>query len=129
MALYLPTYDGNAIFGAATRMKMLLNPTAQQINAFFGVSGQQAIYGGSRGRTFMVEGLWIEDDPATIRASDEALLLSYADGIARTLTDTFGASWDNVIFKAEYSHGDLVFNPNGGGGYGLPFKCVFHGLT
>jgi len=126
MALYTPSYGGVPLFGTAVKIKHTVNPTAQQLNAFFGVSGQQAIFGGSRGRVFMVRGVWTANDPSVLRSTHEALLLSYADGVARTLVDTFGVAWSPVIYRGDYSHDELSF---AGNGYALPFRAVFHGLV
>lgn len=119
-----PTYGGVAVFGDAVRMRYTPVPLALQVTSYFGIDGQQAISGGSRGRTFEVSGVWLADTTEEIRAI-EAAFLSYADGIARPLVDTFGASWSNVIFTGEYRTGNLCFV---NGGYCLPYMAIFRGL-
>lgn len=128
MPYFVPTYGGEAIFGVAVSIRHQPNPTSQQINAFFGVQGTQAIFGGTRGRAFFVDGLFVASEPPGLRAA-EALLLSFADGVPRTLVDTYAYTWPNVIYKAEFQWDRLLFNPNGVVGYCQPYKAVFHGLT
>lgn len=123
-----PTYDGEAMFGAAVSIRHQPNPTAQQINAFFDINGVQAIYGGSRGRAFFVTGVLAAPDPPSLRAL-QAFILSYADGRPRVLVDCYGYSWPNVIFKGEFQEGQFAFNPNGQGGCCQAYKAVFMGLT
>lgn len=122
-------YDGYAVFGQAVKVQHVLSPSAQQINAFFGISGTTLVYGGSRGRAFFVSGVLVASDLATLAVA-ESTLLSYDDGIARTLTDAWGRSWPYVVFRGEYQA-----DPNGpqalvsGAGWGLPYRAVFHGLV
>lgn len=121
------TYDGVNIFGAAVKFQHLAHPHAQQSNAFFGVTGTQSLYGGGRGRLFLVRGLLLGATLADLNAA-EAVFRSYADGLARTLVDPRGQSWPNVVFRGE-------FIPDSRGpyrtvqGWALPYRAVFHGLT
>lgn len=119
-------FDGNAIFGIAVGVQHTVNPSAQQINAFFGVSGSQMIYGGTRGRVFMIKGVFIGDD-LTVLASAEAALLSYDDGIARVLTDTWGRNWPYVVHGGDY-HADPGGPRPFDGGWALPYRVTFRGL-
>ena len=122
-----PTFANLPIFGTACRVVHLPQANAQQVDAFFGVTGNVTLFGGGRGRVFEISGVLAGYDPPTLMAL-EALLLSYADGIARTFTDTQGRSWPNVIFHGEYQP-----SPDGpkitDTGWILPFRCVLHGLT
>ena len=43
------TYDGSNIFGAAVQFQHLAQPSAQQVNSFFGVSGRRASTAGAAG--------------------------------------------------------------------------------
>lgn len=128
MSLYNPTYGGSAVFGTAVSIRHQPNATAQQINSFFGIQGTQAVFGGLRGRTFLVEGLFVASTAPGLRAL-QAALLAFADGVPRTLYDTLGYSWSNVIYKGEFQEGRIAFNPNGLAGYCQPYKTVFIGLT
>src|SRR4051812_2856382 len=110
--------DGNSVFGLAVSVQHSQNPSAQQINAFFGVSGQQMIFGGGRGRVFMISGVFIGSDLSDLAAA-EAALLSYDDGIARTLTDPWGRSWPYVVSSGDY-HADPKGPRPFDGGWGLP---------
>ncbi len=121
------SYDGAQIFGAAVRIVHLPQANAQQIDSFMGVNGSVALFGGSRGRTFEITGVFVASDLSGVLAA-EALLLSYADGIARTLIDPIGRSFPNVIFEGQYSPNPEGTKPTDFG-YCLPFRCVFRGLT
>ena len=96
------TYDGANIFGAAVQFQQVANPNAQQNNAFFGVSGTQTLFGGSRGRMFLIRGLLLGASIDDLNSA-EAVFQSYADGIARTLVDPRGRTWSNVIFRGEFT--------------------------
>ena len=118
--------DGNAVFGIAVSVQHVPNPSAQQIISYFGVTGTQMIFGGGRGRMFNINGVLIGSDLSDLAAS-EATLLSYDDGIARTLTDCWGRNWSQVVFTGQYQpnpKGPLFFS----GGWGLPYHAVFRGL-
>jgi hypothetical protein len=123
----MATYNGASIFGAAVRVQQIGHPNAQQINAFFGVSGTQTLYGGGRGRLFLIRGILLGSTIAELNAA-EAVFQGYADGTARTLVDPRGRNWPNVIFRGE-------FVPDSGGplptvgGWALPYRAVFYGLT
>jgi hypothetical protein len=121
------TYDGSNIFGAAVQFQHLPQPNAQQVNSFFGVSGTQSLYGGARGRMFLIRGILVGSSIQDLNAAEVAFQ-NYADGIARTLVDPRGRTWANVIFR-----GELTPDPRGPyptvGGWALPYRAVFHGLT
>lgn len=121
------TYDGSNIFGAAVQFLHVPHPNAQQINSFFGVSGTQGLYGGARGRTFLIRGILIGATMQDLNAA-ESVFQNYADGVARTLVDPRGRTWANVIFRGEFKP-----DPRGphatAGGWALPYRAVFHGLT
>jgi hypothetical protein len=121
------SYGGQAIFGAAVSIQHLPQASAQQVDSFFGITGNLSLAGGGRGRMFDVEGVLIGTSPADV-LSAETLFLSYADQIARTLVDPIGRSWDNVIFKGEYQPNKRGMYPTDFG-WCLPYKAVFHGLT
>lgn len=121
------TYDGASIFGAAVQFQHLPQPCAQQVNTFFGVNGTQSLYGGGRGRTFLVRGILQGATMADLNAA-EAAILRYADGVARTLVDPRGRPWPNVVFKGEFQP-----DPRGPystpGGWAMPYRAVFYGLS
>jgi hypothetical protein len=123
------SYAGQSIFGYAVNIVHIPNPTIQQNNSFFGINGMMTIYGGSRGRRFDVTGLFWEPDALSVRVFDETLMQSFADGIPRTLVDSYGYAWPNVIFQGELQLGRVSFNPNGLGGVAIEYKATFHGLT
>jgi len=118
--------DGADVFGRAVSIQHSPAPSAQQINSYFGISGTQLIFGGSRGRIFNIRGVLLGADISNL-AGAEATLLSYDDGIARVLTDTLGRNWPYVVMLGQYQA-----NPNGplwfDGGWGLPYRVTFRGL-
>jgi hypothetical protein len=117
-------YGGVAMFGRSVRVAMNPNPSAEQINSFFGVSGTQSLYGGGRGRVFMVEGTLFGANASAL-SSAELLILSYADGIGRVFTDQYGRNWPMVVFRGEYSpQGRVMFDVRG---YYQDYKAIFHG--
>ncbi len=122
-----PSFGGSYIFGTACHVAHIPNPIAQQKDGFFGVTGLNSLYGGGRGRSFLVAGVLVGPDVATVIAA-EGILLSYADGITRTFVDTQGRVWPNVIFEGEYQA-----SPEGpmstDFGWCLPYHCVLHGLS
>ena len=111
-------------------MNVIHNPhaNAQQINHFFGVDGQQTLFGGVRGRTFIISGVLSASNMPTLNAV-EATLLSYADGLTHTLVDNRGRIWPNVIFRGEYMPSPMGPRPLAGGGWCLPYRLVMDGLT
>lgn len=121
------TYNGENIFGSAVRFQHVARPRAQQVVAFFGVSGTQVLDGGGRGRAFLIRGVLTAPTLQGLNAI-EARFLDYADGIARVLVDNRGRAWPNVVFRGEF-----VPDPRGvvpaGSGWALPYRAVFHGLT
>jgi hypothetical protein len=121
------TYGGANFFGAAVRFQHLARPNAQQENTFFGVTGTQTLYGGGRGRMFLVTGVLVGDSLSAINLA-ESSFQNYADGVARTLIDPRGRAWPNVLYKGEF-----IPDPRGPyptvNGWALPYKAVFHGLT
>jgi hypothetical protein len=122
-------YDGNAIFGLAVKVQHVPKASAAQVNAFFGVTGTQSVYGGGRGRTFMVSGVLVAADLSALDAA-ESTLLSYDDGLARVLTDTWGRNWPDVVFTGEYQPDPMGPRPLAdGSGVGLPYRCTFRGNT
>jgi hypothetical protein len=125
MPLNVPTFGGDAIFGIAVSIDQKPNPNAVQTDAFFGVTGELSTAGGARGRTFMIEGCWVEADIPTLN-NDELYFLSYADSIARTLIDTRGRTWLNVCFDGVYTPTRPVACL---GGWLLKYTAQFRGLS
>jgi hypothetical protein len=125
--IFTPTYGGVPMFGLVTKMVHAANPCVRQIDAFFGVPGNISLFGGSRGRTFMIQGVLNDVSIGAINA-DEALIHSFADGIARTLFDTRGQTFSNVIFLDEFQPDPMGPRPTDVG-WCLPYRLVMHGLT
>ena len=122
----MATYDGVDIFGYAVQMAHVLNATAEQLNAFFGLSGTQSLYGGQRGRAFTVQGVLYGQSIADLNAA-EALYHSYLDGLARVLVDTRGRTWPQVLVKAPFQPQGKVLQD--ARGYYQPYKGLLVGLV
>jgi hypothetical protein len=123
----IESFGGVDIFGAAVHIQHIPRANAHQVDSFFGVDGNVTLFGGTRGRIFEVTGVLVGADIPGLLAA-EALLLSYADGIARTLVDPIGRTFPNVYFQGEYvpsSEGPMWTDR----GVCIPYRAVFYGLT
>jgi hypothetical protein len=136
MSLYTPTYGGVPIFGIAVHIEQVPAQVAQQAEAFFGVPGMLSVFGGTRGRTFQVSGVLYDVDIPTLSLDEEVFTPgvtgSVADGVARTLFDTRGRTWANVIYLGQFQPDPMGPRPavwGGGSGWALPYRAVFHGLS
>ena len=127
MPFQTPSYGEIEMFGLVTSMVHSPNVCALQTDSFFGIDGQIALFGGSRGRRFEIRGVLFDDDIEALNA-DEGLIHSYADGIPRTLVDTRGNEWENVIFLDEFMPDPIGPRPTDEG-WCLPYRMVMHGLT
>lgn len=122
-----PTYGGLFIFGTACKVAHDPVPVVIQEDSFFGINGVVSLYGGSRGRTFVVSGVLVDEDPSSV-SFDEQTLLNFADGIARDFTDTTGVLWPNVLITGPYRRHPDGIRPTIGG-YCLPYQIVLRGLS
>jgi hypothetical protein len=121
----MASYGGANIFGWSVSIAMNPNPSEVQYNAFFGISGVQSLYGGGRGRVFLISGLLVGTDAADLAANRD-LFLSYDDGVARDLVDTFGITWPHVVF-GHFQQTDRILQLAGDLGLCLPYRSVFEG--
>ncbi len=122
-------FGGANIFGIAVSVRHQPNLTAAQMNAFFGLTGSQSLFGGGRGRGFLITGVLRAGNPASCVAAENTLL-SYADGIARVLTDPLGVTWANVCFYGDYQRtNNPQYVPITNNSWGLPYRAVLVGLT
>ncbi len=129
----LLTLDGESIFGFPLECRMLLNPSARQTSAFFGISGVQSVFGGSRGRVFQVRGLFYGPTPFDCDLAVNNLE-TFADGRARVLTKTYsdGSSsfWPNVVYMNEYQpEGAPLLQAGDSGTWVQAYRLQLHGLT
>lgn len=123
-----PSLGGFPVFGYAVHITMVPNANAAQTAAFFGVQGVQEMDGGTRGRTFQVEGLMAGANPAAVQANESALE-QFADGNTRILYDTTGAAWPNVVYKNNFMwQGKYAWSPTLAA-WVRPYRLVLHGLT
>lgn len=137
--LWTPTYGGNAIFGSAVRIQMVAHPTANQVAEFFGISGIFNLFGGGRGRAFLIEGTigGVGSDAfeaLSVLNANEGIIHSYADGIGRVLLDTRGNSWPGVVFDDNFQPDPVgprpwvgFYNEDGSPGWGLRYRAMFRG--
>ncbi len=121
--------DGSNVFGVCVHVQHEPHPNVQQINEFFGVNGTQTVYGGTRGRTFLITGLLPSFGYYGIAFAENALL-SFADGLPHQFTDTLGRVWSNVIYRGEYqpSPGGPKLGA-GGDEWFLPYKTVLSAMV
>jgi hypothetical protein len=124
----MATLDGNLVLGTATTIQMSTIPNAQQMTQYFGVDGQQTIFGGTRGRTFRISGVLYGVNLLTINAVETALL-NYADGNTHVLIDDRGRVWPNVVFFGEYTPFPQGPRQQADGSFLLPYTAVMHGLS
>ena len=122
------SYGGFPIFGQAVRMKTVINPSAQQLNAFFAVNGVESLFGGTRGRVTLVSGVFQGGTAAGLAAVEENMV-TYNDGIARTLVDTRGYAYASVVFDAFEPTSERIMQDNSGRGYFRVYRAVFKHLT
>lgn len=105
----MATYGGANIFGDDVRMKTEMAPAQSQRVAFFGLSGIVNLHGGDRGRTTVVRGTIVGASPF-LRSQAIGTFESYRDGVARTLVDTDGVSWGNVLLEGFSEAGDRLYD-------------------
>lgn len=124
MSLFTPTYDGQAIFGYSISIAHEMNPPVEQVNAFFGITGTQSLYGGLRGRVFLITGVFYGTTMADLNTV-EALYQSYCDGVARVLYDTRGRTWPYVKLKPIQPQSPVKIDQRG---FYMPYRGSAMGL-
>jgi hypothetical protein len=122
-----PSFGGSYVFGTACHVVHVPHSLALQKDGFFGVTGMTSLYGGGRGRTFEISGVFVGTELSAVIGA-EASLLAYANGIAQVFIDTQGRAWPNVIFEGEYFPSPEGPKPTDFG-WCLPYRCVLRGLT
>ncbi len=125
----MATFDGLAVLGVAVHVEHVPNATAIMISEFFGLQGQVALYGGTRGRTLLVTGVLIASTIAGLNALEEVWGgEQFNDGNVHTLVDDRGRVFENLIFTG-------MFQPSADGpkptssGWLIPYRLSFSGLT
>ena len=109
----MPAYNGVNIFGTGVIMETKDRPRARQINSFFGLNGCTFIDGGSRGRVTQVEGVLVASSLSSLSDAEQTFRV-FADGEPRTLIDTFGNAWTNVILEQFQPIGRIRQSAQGG---------------
>jgi hypothetical protein len=97
MPFQTPSLGGAPVFGYAAMIHPLPNPPALQLDAYAGLNGQVSQFGGTRGGRIRITGHFVEEDIPTVN-NDLATLVSYNDGIARTIVDCEGIPYFNCVF-------------------------------
>jgi hypothetical protein len=93
----IPTFDGNALFGYDVQMITSSGEPSIQRTAYPGVSGQELLYLGSRGRFTQATGILKGSTPAAV-AILEGVIRDYREsGIVATLTTTQGETFPNCV--------------------------------
>jgi hypothetical protein len=123
--------DGSPVFGSAVQIQETPADIAVQLNTYFGVDGQQSLFGGQRGRSFSVRGIFLASSPLQVEQLKQQLL-SFSDGLTHTLIDTFGNEWVNVVVTGPFSWQGLM-RPMATHGtqleFGRPYTLQMLGLT
>lgn len=122
-----PTYGGAAIFGRSVSIHTTNDPSAEQINHFFGLSGTERLYGGLTGRVTLASGVLAAETPAGLAAIREQFRAFETDGLARTLVDTLGVSWSWVVLHQWRQAGDKILADRRG--YYIPYRATFKHLS
>jgi hypothetical protein len=127
----MATLDGSNIFGLATHVTENPVENEHQLNQYFGINGQQSLFGGTRGRTFTITGVLVASSPAGLTAARN-VIENFANGLTHTLVDNFGDVYVNVIFKGDIDWTGPPrpgFNAGFGQGFFRPYKMTLIGLT
>ena len=127
----MATYGGLDIFLRPFVTLHDPRPSAQQLADYFGVSGQQALWGGFRGRVIAITGMLYAPDLVTLN-SYEAVWTDptsgvVGDGIARDLVDTRGRVWSSCLCVEFKPESQVRIDPKWG--YFYRYRSVFHGLA
>ena len=122
----MPSFNGEDIFGVATKMRRDTDQRDQQLNGFPGINGLESLDMGMRGRNTTVEGMLYGFDKYSL---GQAILYfeSYIDGHAYVLVDKFGIAWANV--KLEQFQYDPKIGIDAYYGLMVRYSAVFHHLT
>lgn len=120
-----PTFGGSAIFGRSVSMRTINEPSAEQLNHFFGLTGTERIHGGLAGRATLAAGVLAGVDDSAILAAREGFR-AFDDGTARALADTLGYGWANVVLR-QFDPGERILRD--ARGFYLPYRAVFRHLT
>ena len=96
MPFFTPNYGGQPIFGTAVNFTIMPYPPAIQRDAYAGLNGQVSQFLGTRGGRIRVTGRFVDVDVVAVN-NDLANLISYQDGVARTVVDCEGNAYLNCI--------------------------------
>lgn len=126
MPAFTPTYGGQAIFGDAVRFDVHPAPPAIQRDAYAGLNGQVSQFLGTRGGRIRVTAQMLDVDIPSVN-NDIQVIVSFNDGIARTLTDCEGNAYFNCIMCVPPHPKAAV--PAAGGGWLKEYTVEFDVLS
>ena len=119
----MATYGGVNIFGTSVKALTNMAPISVKRSAFFGLEGLFQIYGGGRGGTHVFTGTLQGSNSGNLEAAINTFK-TYADGIARTLVDTTGTSWNNVVLDDFQLTGERRYDA-ANGLYMIDYRATF----
>jgi hypothetical protein len=119
-----PTFNGVAIFGRSPTVISIKEPSAEQLNHFFGLHGVERIGGGNVGRITRVTGVLYGSTSVNLLAA-RLLITSYDDDNAYTLIDTLGQSWPHVVMRQFDPNGRILVDSRG---YYIRYTATFRHL-
>lgn len=129
----VPSFGGSYIFGSCCHVMQQPDQIARQEDTFFAVPGVLSLVGGTRGRTWTINGVMIADTVADVFSQLAPLMPgvsgSLVNGVAQTFVDSYGNSWSNVILTGDVTTDAEGPHPAAGGGWALGFRCTLRGLS
>lgn len=109
-----PTFRGQALFGTAPVVIPAPNPPRLQLNAYPGVNGRDAVWGGSDGGETVAEFVLVAPNEATLASYKAVWITLVANAAIGTLVDTAGTSWTNVVAQHFAPAEEIKPAPSGG---------------
>jgi hypothetical protein len=129
----VPTYGGYFIFGSCCHVVQHPDQIARQEDAFFAVPGVLSLVGGTRGRSWTVEGVLVSDSIPDLTAQFIPMTPnvsgSFVNGTAQTFVDSWGNSWPNVLLTGDFTTDPEGPHPVAGGGWAVGFRVSLRGLS
>jgi hypothetical protein len=120
------SFDGNAIFGGAVKMRTATLKRATQRAKSPGTQGVESTDLGLEGRYTTVEGRLFGSSPGDLAAA-KAAFDSYQNNQAYTLVDTAGTEWPFVIL--EEFEPELGMSSDPFYGYSVRYRATFFHLV
>lgn len=123
----MPSFAGiEGFFGLSPRIKTVDNPTAEQVNKFFGTDGREALFGGIDGRVSLAKGVLFGVNLIAHNAAVESFRAYQHLGYF-TLIDTRGVTWLYVKLHSFDPEERAPFLD--ARGYYTPYTATLHHLV